>query len=69
MTKPTGSSIVTPAVRAQTPDVTAPVTTPIANANVTNPEPVKTGSVRLRGVSVARHRCRPSLRCRLLPPY
>ena len=53
MTKPTARSIVTPAVTAQTPIVTGPVTTPDAKASsIADPGPVKVGSVRLRGVSV-----------------
>ena len=51
---PVDSSIVTATVTAEASDVTAPVTTPVAKtSSVTNPEPVKVGSVRLRGVSVS----------------
>jgi len=53
MTKPAASSIDTATATAQASDVTAPVTTPVAKTtSIADPEPVKVGSVRLRGVSV-----------------
>ena len=62
---PVDSNIDPAKVTAQASDVTAPVKASVAKASsVADPEPVKVGSVRLRGVKrVARHRCWPSVRC------
>ena len=52
---PVDSNIDTAKLTAQASDVTAPVTTPVAKtSSIADPEPVKVGSVRLRGVQACR---------------